>query len=96
MKIIILALLISTLIISGCAKTEDYIKNEIEKANHCNTKQDCIDAGGKCPFGCYVYVNKNEVDRISNLISSYRSNCIYSCILCQDVACENNMCEPVC
>ena len=80
----------------GCSRSKVYIKNEIEKANYCDVKEDCVDAGGKCPFGCYVYVNKNEVHRIENLIASFRSDCIYDCISCRNVECINNTCEPVC
>ena len=53
------------------------IKSEITKANYCEVYSDCIDAGGKCPFGCYAYVNKNEVSRISKLIQSFDSKCVY-------------------
>jgi len=72
------------------------IKSEIEKANYCEVESDCVNVGAKCPFGCYIYVNKNEVEQISKLIQSYNSNCIYSCILCPTVICDNNKCKEVC
>lgn len=95
-KVIIFALLIFVLITLSCSKSESYIKSKIEEANYCNTKEDCVNVGNKCPFGCYVYVNKNEADKISNLVNSYKSNCIYACIPCLDVECKNNRCEPIC
>ena len=74
-----------------------YIKSEIEKANYCEAKEDCADTKtNKCQFGCNVYVNKNEVDRIRNLINSYDSKCEYECAYCRDVECENNKCKPIC
>jgi hypothetical protein len=79
--------------------TEPYIKNQIEKANYCNVKEDCaLAAAGKCPFGCYVYVNKDKADTITELIEAYvpRNTCEYSCLQCLDVECKDNKCEPVC
>jgi len=79
--------------------TEPYIKNQIEKANYCEVKEDCIlVAQGKCPFGCYVYVNKDKADTITELIEAYvpRNTCEYSCLQCLDVECKDNKCEPVC
>jgi len=71
------------------------IKSQIKKANYCEINSDCIDAGGKCPFGCYVYVNKNEVDKISNLIQSFNSKCVYGCISNSTVICEDNVCKEL-
>lgn len=92
---IIIFLIISSFFILPKLK-ESSIKSEIIKANYCDVDSDCVDAGGKCPFDCYVYVNKNEVDRISTLIESFDSKCVYGCILCQSAVCENSKCEVVC
>lgn len=72
------------------------IKKEIEKANYCKEDLDCVNAGSKCPFGCWNYVNKNEVERISNLINLYDSKCVYGCVLCEKAICEDNKCVSVC
>lgn len=74
---------------------ESNIKSAIEKAKYCEVDSDCVDAGGKCPFGCYNYVNKNEVEQISKLIQSYDSNCMYQCVPLSEVICENNKCKEV-
>ncbi len=92
--LVILAIVLIS--IFGLSRSKSSIKNEIEKANYCDTKEDCVYAGGKCPFGCYVYVNKNEVNKIQNIIASFKSNCIYDCMYCPEVECKNNKCEPVC
>ena len=75
---------------------ENNIKKQIDKANFCTENSDCINAGSKCPFGCWNYVNKNEVERISKLINSFDSKCVYGCINCEKSICENNKCVPVC
>ena len=72
------------------------IKFSIEKANYCEVDSDCVDAGGKCPFGCYAYVNKNEAEKISQLIQSYDSKCVYGCVSCLTATCKNKKCEEVC
>ena len=68
--IIILTLLIITIsMFWSFSKTKELnIKSAIEKANYCEVDSDCVDAGGKCPFGCYAYVNKDEVEKISPLL----------------------------
>lgn len=71
------------------------IRNEIKKANYCEIDSDCVDAGGKCPFGCYVYVNKNEVDKISKLIRSFDSKCIYGCVSISNVICKDKKCVEI-
>ncbi len=75
---------------------ENYIRGQIEKANYCEKKEECVNAGSKCPFGCYIYVNKNEVDRIKYLIVSYPMECLYDCMMCRDAECKDNKCEAVC
>ena len=76
--------------------TTQYIENEIEKANYCIEDSDCVDAGGKCPFGCYNYVNIVEFERISEMIESYNSKCVYGCVLCTGAKCTNGKCVEIC
>lgn len=59
---------------------ETKIRKEIELANYCEVQDDCVVVNSKCPFDCFVFVNKNESSRISELIDSYPSKCIYGCI----------------
>ncbi|KKR22004.1 MAG: hypothetical protein UT48_C0001G0017 [Parcubacteria group bacterium GW2011_GWE2_39_37] len=75
---------------------ESIIKAEIQKANYCQIDADCIDAGGKCPFGCYNYVNKDRVLEISKKIETYTSKCVYGCISCPTAKCSNNKCVASC
>jgi hypothetical protein len=96
--LIILSILIAWYFLSSSAEAqkESNIKQEIEKAKHCDEDLDCVDAGGECPFGCYAYVNKNEVDRIRQLIGSFDSKCVYDCISCPTAVCENKKCMAEC
>ncbi len=70
-----------------------HIKDEIEKANYCKIKDDCVLAGSKCPFGCHIFVNKNEEEKISGLIDNYQTTCMYACVELKDYGCVNNKCE---
>lgn len=77
---------------------EGYIKNQIEQANYCNKKDDCIRINNAiCPFGCYIFVNKNEANRIKNLISFYnlinRNPCVYDCLFLKDYDCGDGKCQ---
>lgn len=91
----ILGMIISYIFLVPILK-EDSIKKQIVEANYCSEDLDCIDAGGKCPFDCYVYVNKKEVNKISKLIQEFDSRCVYNCISCQGAICENNKCKQKC
>jgi hypothetical protein len=93
--IFILGVLVLSLFLMPKIK-ELNIKSKIEKANYCEIDSDCVDVGGKCPFGCYIYVNKNEVSEISSLVESFDSNCVYGCLACPTVTCENKKCKEVC
>ncbi|MFW6230646.1 MAG: hypothetical protein ACOC32_01335 [Nanoarchaeota archaeon] len=95
--VILLVVLISAAIYIGKPYyLESMIQEEIDKANYCEVDSDCVNAGGKCPFGCWNYVNKDEVGRISSLIESFDSQCVYGCVSCPTAVCENNKCREVC
>jgi len=94
-------LILLLLILTACGPSERSIKKEIEKANYCQTADDCaLAARARCPFGCYVYVNKAEADRIAALIKEYdqaprMSRCMYGCIGSEGPACINTKCTPI-
>jgi hypothetical protein len=85
----------------ACTPSEGSIKAEIEKANYCATADDCeLAAFSKCPFGCYVYVNKVEANRIVSLIDSYERmprgyGCAYMCVRIEGVDCQDGKCVPL-
>jgi hypothetical protein len=94
--LIIAMAVILFLVVYNFSNNESYINQEIKKAKYCEEDHDCVDAGGKCPFGCSVYVNKNEVERIGQLIDSFDLKCIYDCINCPTAVCENKKCMAEC
>ncbi len=87
--------LLAVLVLTACMSAEAQIKQEIAEANYCDTADDCEDAGGKCPFDCFVFVNKSEVDRIKTLVDDFESQCVYSCVALNRVDCIDHQCKPV-
>ena len=71
------------------------VENELKKANYCGVAEDCAKIGNKCPFGCNIYVNKNEETRIKNLVDSYGATCVYECFQEIGVECVNNICKAI-
>src|SRR5688572_7441112 len=79
-------------------RDERRIQREIDRANRCATASDCAQAAAAiCPFGCYVHVHKDEVERISSMLVEYQktgaSTCMYSCIEYPGVDCVSGRCE---
>lgn len=89
--------LVAVLVLSACMNSspEAQIKDLITEANYCDTAADCVDAGGKCPFDCYVFVNKNEVEHVKTAVQGFASQCTYSCLAIQGVDCVSNKCQPI-
>ena len=88
-------LFIVTLLVGCTATPEVTLKAELAAANHCEVKEDCELIGSKCPFDCYIYVNKNEANRLKPLVENFESQCTYSCIASQGVECEQNKCVVI-
>lgn len=85
----------SLLLLSACMSAEAKIKSAIADANYCESPSDCVDVGGKCPFDCYIFVHRSEVDRIKPMVEGYNSTCIYSCIALDGVDCVEGKCQPL-
>ena len=101
--IVFIAVIFVTLMFAFFARDKikaAYIVKEIRKANYCQVDSDCQDAfagtGGQCPFGCHALVNKSEVGRIKRLVDSFDSTCVYNCMSCPGVRCENGICTAIC
>ncbi len=75
--------------------TEQGIKRAIVEANYCETASDCVDVGAKCPFDCYILVNKDEAPRIKKMVDGFPSKCEYSCIAISGVECKENKCQVI-
>lgn len=72
---------------------EKEIDRAIEEAKYCEKKDDCAKIESQCPFGCWVVVNKNETERIRNMIHSYESYCAYGCTEPEGYDCIENKCQ---
>lgn len=91
------------LVLSACVNvdttreptSEQGIKRAIVEANYCETASDCVDVGAKCPFDCYILVNKNEAPRIKKMVDGFPSQCEYSCIAIKGVECVENVCKVI-
>ncbi len=72
----------------------------IEKANRCNVKEDCIELDNVpfSHFGCNVFINKNEKDLIEKLMWDTRD--IHEviereCKTTEEVECKQHKCVPI-
>ena len=70
----------------GIPISESYIKNEIEKANYCEVEEDCVRTSGRSFGWCGISVNKDEVKRIKNLVSSFKLEGSMPRVKCSDLS----------
>jgi hypothetical protein len=78
---------------------EAQIKNLIEEANYCTSKEDCIEVSYGCPFGCSNLINKQyDTAQIEKGVEKYNvngRNCLYKCMKAPsrgEIDCINNKC----
>jgi len=69
------------------------VEEQVVEANYCATKSDCVLVASKCPFGCAVFVNKDEARRMKGLIEAYPSECMYSCLPLKGFECIGARCQ---
>lgn len=74
MKFCVLILLLAVLIVlCGCPQpgpSQEYVAEQLEQANYCSVKDDCVKTNCVFPFGCAL-VNQAEVERINALLSDF-------------------------
>ncbi len=75
---------------------EKQINTLIESSKFCMVDSDCVLLSSKCPFDCYISVNKNHSKLIQEKIESFDSNCVYGCIMCSSSKCIDNVCVSYC
>jgi hypothetical protein len=77
---------------------ENQIHADIQKANHCQTNEDCIIPSFACPFSCGNYINKSEVPFLNQEITAYLQSsnrqCRNDCVRPVDPVCFNQKCAP--
>ncbi len=81
------------MLLTGCA--EQALKLDLQEGNYCETKDDCVLIGSKCPFDCYVYANKDKAEELKERMYAFESDCEYSCIATAGVECRQNVCVAV-
>ncbi len=72
---------------------EASIKNEIEKAGYCTSKEDCVKVLLKCPLTCSTFVNRKEAERINAMIKGYPGFCEHGCLEAQEAECVYGKCR---
>lgn len=77
------------------SKLRDQIQEEITRAQSCKTKADCAGPLYRCPFGCNIYVNKGELDRIKKLLATYPEDCEFKCIPIKGFDCIDRKCQTI-
>ncbi len=84
-------------------KLKQEIRWDIEKANYCNSTQECKVVSFGCPFGCWSFVNKDfDIKPIQDKVQEYHSRygrCQFRCdrltsVVCKDSKCVEAVCEP--
>jgi len=71
------------------------IKNQIKQYADCESDADCEVIDSKCPFGCYVAVNRDKLDEIKKNIEEYPNECENSCRLKRGTKCEDKKCKVI-
>lgn len=96
------ALLLSVLgigLLTACSPSspasEEDIRQAIAAANRCDTAEDCVLVGSKCPFDCYIYAHRDEAENIRTMVGGFSSDCTYSCIASEGVECLSGKCVTI-
>ena len=71
------------------------ILSQIDEANYCETKDDCVETDTKCPLGCYNLVNSSKIDRINGMVDEFKQTCFQTCTTLNEMVCEQGKCKPV-
>jgi len=73
----------------------EVVRSEIDRANYCTTNSDCVDIGPQCPYGCGIFVNKNERQRIQDRINAIPLtwDCFYKCQTKTAPVCLEGKCQ---
>jgi len=72
---------------------KSYIQHQISGAKYCEAESDCAIIANLSPFSCAIVVNKDNADRILNLLSSYPSTGELQCSGNEKATCIQNKCR---
>lgn len=78
-----------------CKALEQNVRDLLSQANHCDTKDDCIQTPLSCPFGCDTYLNAaTPLAPIKAKIRAYNKQCgfcVEDCVQAKP-ACVDHKC----
>lgn len=72
---------------------EKYIRFQIKGAGYCTDRFDCTAVKSSCPFGCNIYVNRDEKEKVQDLIDTAPRKCEYRCPVAEEIICKQNRCQ---
>lgn len=97
MRLLAPLLVLAAIVLAGCSGQgkESAMRQALAEANYCETTDDCAMITGVCPFDCYVLMNKAQSGAIMAKLSTYETNCTYSCMRAPAYECTEKKCEFV-
>lgn len=72
---------------------KSYIQKQIDWGGECSREADCVIVANRSPFSCAVVANKENADRILNLINTYPSTGELACSGNEKATCIQNKCR---
>lgn len=88
----VLAVMILALV-SFLSVKESYISYLIFRAGNCETDNDCVVVANRAPFSCAIVANKNNLEKILNLVNSFPSTGKLECSGREKAVCLENKCR---
>lgn len=86
-------LVVMTLVfISFLSVKKSYISHQIANAGYCEQTPDCVIVTNRAPFSCAIVSNKDNADRIFDLVNSFPSTGELNCSGREKAACLENKC----
>ena len=74
---------------------QQYVLDIIPQANYCQRDRDCYLVPSRCPYGCCVYVNRDEQGMVAYLMEKdAKPPCQHKCERCPTSVCRENKCVP--
>ncbi|MDD5071442.1 MAG: hypothetical protein PHQ42_01770 [Patescibacteria group bacterium] len=72
---------------------KSYISQQISRAGGCEEESDCVIVANRSPFSCAIVINKDNADRILNLVNSFPSAGELQCSGREKAFCAEGKCR---
>ncbi|MFC2143428.1 hypothetical protein ACFLQN_03445 [Candidatus Aenigmatarchaeota archaeon] len=77
-------------------KTNELLTNiEIETAKLCLNDDDCVVVSGREPFGCFIAINRHNIDNVIEDLDGYETITDCGHVFEAEAKCVNKKCEIV-